>query len=138
MELSDLTIVLATMTFQAHRIDSAMNDVMIVDDEALILMDLANTIQRLGYSVHSQSTTLDGAESSLDSGRPDVVLLDIDVAGRPAWPVARRARKLGVPVIFVSANTDHNELKTEFADCSRLDKPASPQQVGEALHTALA
>lgn len=114
-----------------------MSTVMIVDDEALILMDLAQTVEQLGHKVHSKSTTLDGAEASLERDAPDAALLDIDVAGRPVWPVARKARSLGVPVIFISANLDHAELKGEFADCSRLDKPVASYQICDALENVL-
>lgn len=110
-----------------------MRNVMIVDDEALVLLDLVHTVEDLGYSVHSESTSLEGAMNALEGGCPDVALLDIDVAGEPVWPVARALTGRGVPVIFVSANLSHRELSNEFAGCPTLEKPASPADIGDAL-----
>ncbi len=113
-----------------------MQNVMIVDDEALVLLDLVHTVEDLGYAIHSESTSVEGALASLEGEAPDLALLDIDVAGVPVWPVARELTAKGVPVIFVSANLSHKELCQEFADCPKLEKPASPADIGSALEIA--
>lgn len=111
---------------------------MIVDDEALVLFDLVMTVEELGYAVHSESTTLEDAISAIESGSPpDVALLDIDVGGNPVWPLARKIVERGKPVVFVSANLNHEELRDEFASCQRLDKPASRDEIAEAIAGAL-
>ncbi len=111
---------------------------MIVDDEALVLFDLVMTVEELGYRVHSESTTLQDAISAIEGGSPpDVALLDIDVGGKPVWPLARKIVARGKPVVFVSANLNHKELREEFASCGRLDKPASRDEIAEAIASAL-
>lgn len=116
----------------------AGSSVMIVDDEALVLMDLAMTVEELGYGLHSETTNLPAAGAALSNGRPDAALLDIDVGGEPVWPLARRLAALNVPLVFVSANHSHPELRTEFACCQRLDKPVSRQEIATALQRSLA
>ena len=113
-----------------------MQNVMIVDDEALVLLDLVHTVEDLGYVIHSESTSVEGALASLENATPDLALLDIDVAGVPVWPVARELTNHGVPVIFVSANLSHQELCQEFSGCPKLEKPASPADIGRALQMA--
>ena len=110
---------------------------MIVDDEALVLLDLVHTVEDLGYDLHSESTTLKSALDALDGGPPDVALLDIDVAGEPVWPLARRLKEEGAPIVFISANLTHGELREEFPACPTLGKPVSQKDVARSLETAL-
>lgn len=43
-----------------------MQSVIVVDDEALVLLDLVMTIEELGYDVHSDSTSLGQAIEHLE------------------------------------------------------------------------
>lgn len=110
---------------------------MIVDDEALVLLDLVHTVEDLGYNLHSESTTLKSALDALEQGPPDVALLDIDVAGQPVWPLARRLKQEGAPIVFISANLTHGELNEEFDGCPTLGKPVSQTEIARSIETAL-
>jgi CheY-like chemotaxis protein len=110
-----------------------MPNIMIVDDEALVLFDLTLTVEDLGHEVFCDSTNIDEALAALEDGCPDAALLDIDVGGTPVWPLARTLKSKGCPIVFVSANSRHEELRTEFADCHVVDKPASQQDIARAL-----
>lgn len=114
-----------------------MCGVMIVDDEALILCDLAMTVESLGYELHSESTCIHTAMKALEGEKPDVALLDIDVGGEPVWPLARAVASTGSPIVFISANLHHSELKEEFAECAQLEKPVSDRDVAAVLKSAL-
>jgi CheY-like chemotaxis protein len=115
-----------------------MHRIMIVDDEALVLLDLVLTVESLGFRVFCDSTSVAEAMKCLGNDRPDAALLDIDVGGTPVWPLARVLKKRGVPTIFVSANHAHKELEGEFAHCHAIDKPASTRDITEALSKVLA
>ncbi|MGN3974086.1 response regulator [Tsuneonella sp. SYSU-LHT278] len=115
-----------------------MQRIMIVDDEALVLLDLVLTVEGLGFRVFCDCTSVADAMQALGTGRPDAALLDIDVGGIPVWPLARALKSRGVPTIFVSANHAHKELEGEFAHCRVIDKPASSRDITEALKEALA
>lgn len=112
-----------------------MCGVMIVEDEALVLLELSMTVEELGYDLHSESTTIDRALEAADREDPDVALLDIDVGGEPVWPVARKLTAAGRPIIFVSANLRHPELDGEFSTCHKLEKPASRAEIESALRS---
>ncbi|MCT2559173.1 response regulator [Tsuneonella sp. YG55] len=114
-----------------------MQRIMIVDDEALVLLDLVLTVESLGYRVFCDSTNVAEAMNSLGDDRPDAALLDIDVGGTPVWPLARALKQRGVPTVFVSANHAHDELETEFAHCPAIDKPASSGDITDALKQVL-
>ena len=110
-----------------------MPNIMIVDDEALVLFDLTLTVEDLGHKVFCESTNLEDALASLEDGCPDAALLDIDVGGTPVWPLARMLKNKGCPIVFVSANSRHEELETEFVDSRFVDKPASQRDIENAL-----
>ncbi|NNC58420.1 MAG: hypothetical protein HKO05_00345 [Erythrobacter sp.] len=114
-----------------------MSNIMIVDDEALVLLDLTMTVEDLGYGVHSESTSIASAMGALEVGPPDLALLDIDVAGEPVWPLARALAADGSEIIFISANLSHKELQTEFAHFARLEKPVSRREIEDAMRVAL-
>ena len=110
-----------------------MADIMIVDDEALVLFDLCMTVEELGHCVIHDCTSVEDGLRASDKAVPDAALLDIDVGGTPVWPLARKLKSQGALICFVSANSAHTELDSEFADCLFVDKPASPADIEAAL-----
>jgi len=88
-------------------------NILIVEDEAIIAADLAGMLRRLGYEV---SATTGLAEEALDLARehrPDLVLMDIRLAGAmdgvEAAGIIRR--ELDLPVIFLTAHSDQATLE---------------------------
>lgn len=115
------------------RDDYSSYTVLVVDDEALIAFDLADTVEELGFKVLGPATSLKEADGLIDETRPCLALLDIDVGGTLVWPLARRLVSLGCRPVFVSANHNHQELKSEFSCFAKIDKPASANDVHRAL-----
>lgn len=103
--------------------------VLIVDDEALIAYDIAETVASCGFEVLGPATSLSEATSLIEKQKPQIALLDIDVAGNLVWPLARRLVRLGCKPVFISANQSHSELEDEFCQCATVDKPASQREI---------
>lgn len=114
-----------------------MQRIMIVDDEALVLVDMTMTVEELGYEVFCDSTSVSNALECLGDECPDAALLDIDVGGTLVWPLARVLNQRDCPIIFVSANRAHDELSGEFSHCGFIDKPASKDNIEQALKRAI-
>ena len=82
--------------------------VLIVEDEALVAMDLATLVAELGHEVCATVASAAGAIAEATAHEPDVVLMDIRLAhGSSGIDVARElylhhARRC----IFLSANLD--------------------------------
>jgi DNA-binding response OmpR family regulator len=106
--------------------------VLVVDDDRFLLEALSIVLGADGCDVLTQEAGT-GIESTVESYRPDVVILDL---GLPEGPdgvtLARRLRTVGdVPILFVSASTrveDRVEALTAGAD-DFLVKPFSMSEL---------
>ena len=79
------------------------NQILLVDDDALLRRSLAYNLEQHGFEV----TTAESGEDALSLARtnpPDLVLLDIGLPGIDGLEALRLIKeKLGVPVIFLTA-----------------------------------
>ncbi len=85
-----------------------MASILVVENEAVLALDLADTLQGLGYDVLGPAATADDACQLARDEHPDVVLMDIRLNGdRDGIAAAQEiASQLGVKVIFLSAESD--------------------------------
>jgi two-component system, response regulator PdtaR len=77
--------------------------VLIVEDEFLIALDLKDMLERNGHSVIGPAASVDAALRLLETERPDVAVLDMNLRGRLVTPVAERLRGVGIPFVVSSA-----------------------------------
>ncbi len=85
--------------------------ILIVEDEAIVAMDLKLHLQNLGYAVAGLAS--DGEEAIVMAGRkrPDLVLMDISLgSGMDGIEAARQVQAVGVPVVFLTAFADEATL----------------------------
>ncbi|EHJ48252.1 response regulator receiver protein [Solidesulfovibrio carbinoliphilus subsp. oakridgensis] len=87
---------------------TARRRVLIVEDDPLSARVAAKILDRLGYSVCAEIETGEEAVSEAAVLLPDVVLMDINLAGAMDGVAAARViiEGLGVPVIFLTAAVD--------------------------------
>jgi CheY-like chemotaxis protein len=82
--------------------------ILIVEDEILIALDLRNLVEESGHVVVGIVESADYATATATRERPDVVLMDIALAGpRDGIDAALELRaRLDIPSLFVSAHPD--------------------------------
>ncbi|MCX5723594.1 MAG: PAS domain S-box protein [Nitrospirae bacterium] len=85
----------------------------IVEDDALIAMELIDRLTRLGYEVCGKAARGEQALEEILRISPDLVLMDIRLAGELTGidTAARLRRLLNVPIVFLSAFSDSQLLK---------------------------
>ncbi len=78
--------------------------ILIVEDDALIAMDLRIFLEQSGFNVCRPLATGEAAVRSAESDRPDIVLMDIHLTGKMnGIEAARRIQTNGRPcLIFLS------------------------------------
>lgn len=87
-------------------------NILIVEDEALIALDLQRRLEHAGYNVHGIAT--DAAQAlDLASSLPDLILMDIRIGGqRDGIEVADEIRRhFDIPVMFLTAHADAETLE---------------------------
>jgi PAS domain S-box-containing protein/putative nucleotidyltransferase with HDIG domain len=85
---------------------------MIVEDEAIVALDIRNRLRFLGYDVAGVATTGEEAVRLASERSPDLILMDIMLDGElDGIDAAVRIReKMAVPVVFLTAYADEDTL----------------------------
>ena len=80
----------------------------IVEDEMVIARTIEHTLDELGYAHCGPACTYGEAMELLEEEKPDLLLLDINLAGKKdGIDVAEKIRQLyQMPFIFLTANSD--------------------------------
>lgn len=89
-----------------HSIDQDLQSrVLIIEDEAIIALDLENLVNELGHRVVGIATTKDDAVRMAHQRRPQLVLTDIKLADGSSGVDAAMAilKEMDVPVVFITA-----------------------------------
>jgi CheY-like chemotaxis protein len=87
--------------------------ILVVEDEAIIAMDIQDILKKLGYS---SSEVVHSGEESIEkvaAGHPHLVLMDIKLKGKLDGIQAAHQifEKYNVPVVYITAYADENTLK---------------------------
>jgi CheY-like chemotaxis protein/DNA-binding PadR family transcriptional regulator len=118
-----------------------MSKVLVVDDEAIITMQLEERLTALGYEVVGMAAS---GEESVEKARrlsPDIVLMDIVMPGKMNGIEAAKQinGELGIPVVFVTSYADDTII--EKAKSARpygyIVKPFNELEIKAAIEVAL-
>jgi len=110
--------------------------VLVVEDEALIAMLVEDMIHDSGAEMVGPAAKLTDAVDLARNAQADVALLDLNLGGALAYPVADVLRQRGVPIVFTSGYGSA-ALIQRFQDCPILDKPFDQRSLEQAIGTAL-
>jgi chemotaxis response regulator CheB len=115
--------------------------VLIVEDEAIVALNLERSLAARGYAVSAVVDSGEGALAAVRADPPDVVLMDICLPGALDGTEAAGAiwEQFGVPVVYVTAHGDAETLGkvTASAPYGYVLKPFDPAQVHVAIQLAL-
>lgn len=119
-----------TETFEGLR-------VFLVEDEALIAMDLEMILQDLGCVIVGAAMRFDQAEEMVDGAiEADVAVLDVNLGGREVFPLAERLSASGVAIIFATGY-DGGRIAGPWRGAPVLQKPFTAEDVARSLMSAL-
>lgn len=110
--------------------------IMVVEDEALIALDLAMTLEEMGADVCGPFGTVAAALCCCEG--VDAAVLDVDLHGELVFPVADRLQASGTPFLFHTARADISCLLNRYgADTPVLAKPSREEHVRRGLISLL-
>jgi chemotaxis response regulator CheB len=115
--------------------------VLIVEDERIVALDLENRLRELGYVVVGSVSSGEVALEAAPTVMPDVVLMDVHLAGAMSGTEAARLlwQQHQLPVVYVTAYADDRTLDEAKVSTpyGYIVKPYRPEQIHTAVQLAL-
>jgi PAS domain S-box-containing protein len=115
--------------------------ILIVEDEAVIAMDMAQHLRDFGYDVVGIAASGDRAQQLVAEHKPDLIMMDIVIKGpRDGIETALQIRRdADIPVVFLTAYGDAPTLERAkvAAPHGYLLKPYRPNELRTTIEVAL-
>lgn len=116
--------------------------ILIVEDESLVAMDMSDMLIRMGYDVLPAAYSYDEALDMLESQKPDLALLDINLSGeKTGLDLGQVLRaKYSIPFIFITSHSDKSIVSQAAAlrPSGYLVKPFGQEDLYTSIEMALA
>ncbi|USQ95037.1 response regulator [Caulobacter sp. RL271] len=96
--------------------------VLVVEDEALVSMLVEDMLTDLGCAIVGPAAEIEEALRLANSADIDAALLDVNLGGRPIFPVADALKARGVPFAFASGYGEAG-LTEDHRGATVLQKP---------------
>jgi len=108
--------------------------ILVVEDEPMIRMLLEDMLDELGYTVAAEAGHIDEALEATKNADFDLAILDANLNGEPASPVADALVTRGTPFVFA---TGYGQLPEPYRDRPTLRKPFQMDGLKQMLQSAL-
>ncbi len=113
----------------------AAKRVLVVEDEYLVAMDMSAYLEAAGAQVVGPASNVNAALEALAHTELDGAILDINLRGELAYPVADALAARGIPFVFTTGYGPRT-MPARFADVKRCEKPTTPEAISRALFGA--
>lgn len=107
--------------------------ILVVEDDALIAMELEERLADMGYAVIGPAMTIEAAEQAIAAEKPDAALLDANLAGKSSLAFAAALAARGVPVAFCTGYDRIKGMPASLAKAPVLTKPITDAQLSDTL-----
>jgi CheY-like chemotaxis protein len=107
---------------------------LLVEDEYLVAADLAQSLEDAGAEIVGPVGTVEEALAiaTSEASRLDGAVLDINLHGKPIYPVADLLTKVKVPFVFATGY-DTMAIRPSYAETPRCEKPVDKNQLALML-----
>jgi CheY-like chemotaxis protein len=96
--------------------------ILLLEDESLIAMMMAQSLRELDFDVVGPFGNVSDAIAAIEREPIDVGILDINLAGETAYPVAHILQALGIPFVFITGY-GAEAISTPFPEIQVFQKP---------------
>ena len=116
----------ATDTLQGRRL-------LVVEDEYFLADDIVRGLKEKGAEVVGPVGTIDDALDLIDeTERLDAAVLDLNLRGEMAYPVADALLERGIPFVFTTGY-DGASIPPRYKAVTRCEKPVDAPKIARAL-----
>lgn len=119
-------------------VDESKRRVLVAEDEALIRMDIVETLEELGYDVVAQAADGEEAVKLATEHHPDICIMDVKMPRMDGISAAAKIGELHIPVILLTAFSQ-KELVEQARDAgvmAYLVKPFTPNELLPTIEIA--
>ena len=109
------------------------NDVLIVEDDAIIALDFEDTIVGFGVKRVRTAGSAARALALIVDHPPDFALLDVGLAGGNSFAVAEKLQALKIPFVFITGYGRDMRLPPPLRGTPMLTKPCTSDELKTAL-----
>jgi len=113
----------------SKRNPEAMSSCLIAEDEAIISMMLADSLEEAGHHVLGPIDKGSAVLEALTHLNPDMAILDTKLRDGPSYAVALELRRRRIPFVIYSGHQRPKEPHPAYADMPWVEKPAAPTDV---------
>lgn len=107
--------------------------VLIVEDEAVVSMELEFALREAGAEVIGPASSVSSALEAIESAEQlDLAIVDINLRGVAAYPVADLLKSRGIPFVLATGYSA-SDVSPQQADVVYLGKPVTMLQVTATL-----
>jgi two-component sensor histidine kinase/ligand-binding sensor protein len=107
--------------------------VLIVEDEVLIALEAEAELLRAGTGAMTRAHSMEEAERCITSAPFDVAILDVNLNGRPSFPLADLLADRGVSFVFASGYSHLDGLPERWRGVPLVHKPYSSAELVAAI-----
>ena len=106
--------------------------VLVVEDEVLVSIMLADFLIELGHEIAAVESTVSAALAQLTDHPPELVLLDLRLEGEMGYPVAELCRERQIPLVLTTG-VDPAMLPASMGGFVLVEKPFSLGTLRDAV-----
>ena len=114
------------------------HSILVVEDEAITALAVAQTLEQAGFTVIGPAARVGEAIDLLRTSLPDAAMLDLNLFGSPAYPIAEALKSRGIPFLFCTGYQDLNHAAGIMDDVPVLSKPVAAGKLVGALTKLIA
>jgi DNA-binding response OmpR family regulator len=115
--------------------------ILIVEDEAIVSMEIKRVIERIGYEVSAVVTNYKDAIQSVKRNRPDLILMDINLNSYKDGIETVQEIKMthDIPVIYLTADSDSKTIEraVQTDPVGYLQKPFKREDLNSTIALGL-
>ena len=121
--------------------ENKIYSVLIVEDEAIIAMDLSSQLESMGYKVCAVADNGDAAIKMANQHHPDLILMDIVIKGTidGIQTAERIIKELKVPIIYLTSFSDEDTVRraSKTMPYGYISKPFYSKDLNSAIKIAI-
>lgn len=110
--------------------------ILTVEDEFVVLLELATVLRNAGAAVRTCATVKE-ALSSTQTEQFDVAVLDVRVGRDSIDAVAQKLSELGTPFVFYTGQVTSDGALARWPEVRVISKPARPSAIVTAVMSAI-